>query len=272
MFPENFLSPIPRHGLPHSSFVYSAPLRAPSPLLLSLPVAPARVEGTYANSVWNASILLADKIASEEIEVRGKRVLELGCGLGLPGIVAASKGAQLVVLSDFDDARMLHDLEQGVAEALPARGDAQSRVRVVGHTWGTPIEPLLAASPAGYDLVLVSDCVWHPSLHAPLVHTLVALLAAAACPPSAVVAFSCGFHTGRHVVRDFLAQVRAAGLEPTSEDGWGEVSVEGERKAWSWEEDRPREDLKRGMTRSLLEEKQEERNRWTLVGLLRLKR
>ncbi|GAA5924388.1 hypothetical protein JCM1841_001686 [Sporobolomyces salmonicolor] len=268
MFPENFLSPTPRHGLPNSSFVYSAPLRAPSPLLFSLPVPPARVEGTYANSVWNASILLADKIASEEIDVRGKTVLELGCGLGLPGISAASKGAQLVVLSDFDDARMLHDLEQAVAEALPPTPAAHSRVKVVPHTWGTSLEPLLTASPA-YDLVLVSDCVWHPALHAPLVRTVAALVAAC---PAAVVAFSCGFHTGRHVVREFLAQVRAAGLEPTSADGWEEVSVEGERKPWRWEDERPREDQRGGTGPLLQEEKQEERNRWTLVGLLRLKR
>lgn len=59
------------------------------------------VDNTYAEFVWNASVILADLIVCEDIQVTGKKVLELGCGAGLPGIVAARKGAELV--SDVGD-------------------------------------------------------------------------------------------------------------------------------------------------------------------------
>ncbi|GAA5938087.1 hypothetical protein JCM10213_000828 [Rhodosporidiobolus nylandii] len=203
---ENYLSPTPSHGIPGHPFLYSAPLRAPSPLLFSLPVPPPKSRDKHASVVWNASILLADKIASEEIVVEGKRVLEVGCGLGLPGIVAARKGASKVVLSDFDDEKMLLDTAHAVEEALPS--SVQQRIEVAGHTWGTSIEPLRRAS-SSYDLILVADCVWETTLHAPLIRTLSALLAAC---PSAVIHFAAGFHTGRAVIAAFLAAAEEVGI------------------------------------------------------------
>ena len=98
MFPSNYLSPIPRQGIPGHSFTYVSPLSAPSPLLLSIPLPPLRYRDKHASYVWNASIVLADMIANEEIQVEGKRVLELGAGVALPGIVAAFKGARTVRL------------------------------------------------------------------------------------------------------------------------------------------------------------------------------
>lgn len=96
MFPSNYLSPVPRHGLPGHSFTYFSPLSSPSPLLLSIPIPPVRIVDKHASYVWNASIILTDMIANEEIEVKGKRVLELGSGVGLLGCVAAYKDAELV--------------------------------------------------------------------------------------------------------------------------------------------------------------------------------
>lgn len=98
-FPENYLSCSPSHGAPGHSFVWLSPLRAPSPLLLELPVPPARSRDKHAGTVWNAAIVLADKIAANEIDVRGRKVVELGAGLALPGIVAARKGADKVPCS-----------------------------------------------------------------------------------------------------------------------------------------------------------------------------
>lgn len=100
-FPHNYLSTSPAHGVPGQHFLYAAPLRSPSPILLDLPIPAPKSRERYAGYVWNASVLLADKIAGGEIAVEGKTVLELGCGLGLPGIVAARTGAKQVRSSRY---------------------------------------------------------------------------------------------------------------------------------------------------------------------------
>lgn len=50
----------------------------------------------YGVVLWPAAIALAHEIATRAAEFRGKTVLELGAGTGLPGIVAASLGATVV--------------------------------------------------------------------------------------------------------------------------------------------------------------------------------
>lgn len=56
----------------------------------------------YGAVLWPAALGLAHEIAARAAEFRGRRVLELGAGTGLPGIVAAALGAR-VVLSDRSD-------------------------------------------------------------------------------------------------------------------------------------------------------------------------
>ena len=62
----------------------------------------------YGVALWPSSIALAHEVASRAEEMRGARVLELGAGTGLPGIVAASLGAR-VVQTDRDALAMLLD-------------------------------------------------------------------------------------------------------------------------------------------------------------------
>ncbi len=50
----------------------------------------------YGVALWPAAIALAHEVASRGDAFRGRRVLELGAGTGLPGIVAASFGGQVV--------------------------------------------------------------------------------------------------------------------------------------------------------------------------------
>lgn len=50
----------------------------------------------YGVALWPAAIALAHDLAARAGELRGRRVLELGAGTGLPGLVAASCGARVV--------------------------------------------------------------------------------------------------------------------------------------------------------------------------------
>lgn len=49
----------------------------------------------YGVALWPAAIALAHDVASRAEGLRGRQVLELGAGTGLPGIVAASLGARV---------------------------------------------------------------------------------------------------------------------------------------------------------------------------------
>src|SRR5690606_15160036 len=50
----------------------------------------------YGGALWPSAIALAHEIAARAAEFRGRSVLELGAGTGLPGIVAASLGARMI--------------------------------------------------------------------------------------------------------------------------------------------------------------------------------
>ncbi|KAM0750066.1 hypothetical protein T439DRAFT_326035 [Meredithblackwellia eburnea MCA 4105] len=262
-FPSNYLDPIPRHGLPLQLFEYLTPLRAPSPLNVKITIPRESVKEKYSHFVWNAGIMLADRVACGEIDVRGKRVLELGAGVGLPGVVAVKRGARKVVLSDFEDDKMKQDLQHSVAEALEEdTAEVQSRASLCMHTWGTDTSKLKRAGP--YDLILMADVIWESSSHAALLKTLHSLLSSS---PQATVHFACGYHTGRQVVRSFFENTKQQGFEVLTGEGeqgnglW-ETSVEGDRRRWMWESGRLEEWEQT--------ESQEERNRWVLEGVIKL--
>ena len=58
--------------------------------------------GEYGCVIWPSADALARIIANNESFFAASRVLELGCGPGLPGIVAAKCGSR-VFLSDLKD-------------------------------------------------------------------------------------------------------------------------------------------------------------------------
>ncbi|KAJ7516512.1 hypothetical protein O6H91_22G060900 [Diphasiastrum complanatum] len=65
---------------------------------------PGKYEGGL--KVWEGAIDLVDTLRREiqdgQLSFRGKRVLELGCGHGLPGIFACTKGASVAHFQDFN--------------------------------------------------------------------------------------------------------------------------------------------------------------------------
>lgn len=56
----------------------------------------------YGLMLWPASIALAHEIANHAQALRGARVLELGAGTGVPGIVASSLGARMTQTDKHD--------------------------------------------------------------------------------------------------------------------------------------------------------------------------
>lgn len=70
----------------------------------NLDLVPGKYEGGL--KLWESSLDLVNTLKREiqdgQLSFRGKRVLELGCGNGLPGIFACLKGASTVHFQDFN--------------------------------------------------------------------------------------------------------------------------------------------------------------------------
>jgi predicted nicotinamide N-methyase len=56
----------------------------------------------YWATLWPAALLLAEEVAAWPTAATPLDILEIGCGLGLVGIIAAARGHR-VTLSDYDD-------------------------------------------------------------------------------------------------------------------------------------------------------------------------
>jgi predicted nicotinamide N-methyase len=87
--------------------------------------------------VWRGALLLADCVVHRSTALRGSTVLELGCGCGLTGLVAASFASH-VVLTDAP-VRVLHNARHNVAlnRALP-----RGKVDVRRLDWFDHLDPL----------------------------------------------------------------------------------------------------------------------------------
>lgn len=105
----------------------------------------------YGVALWPAAIALAHEIASRAEVFRARRVLELGSGTGLPGIVAASLGGR-VVQTDR------HEVPMSVCKRNGERNGAQAiEYRLADWThWDD----------AGrYDWILGSDILYGETMH-----------------------------------------------------------------------------------------------------------
>lgn len=106
----------------------------------------------YGIVLWPAAIALAHALAARA--VAGLRVLELGAGTGLPGLVAAALGARVV---QTDRQRLvLHVCRQNAA-----RND----VTAIEHR---EADWTAWTDDARYDLIIGSDILYAEGLHAPL--------------------------------------------------------------------------------------------------------
>jgi predicted nicotinamide N-methyase len=153
----------------------------------------------YWATPWPSGAVLAGALADDPPPA-GARVLELGCGLGLPSIVAARAGAHVLATDGSSDAvafaahsMALNDLEGDVAQVdWAAQGDA-----------------LAARGP--WDVVLAADVLYlkaNVDLALDLVPRLVA--------PGGEVRLADPRRAG---TRDFLAAARARFSVTTREDG-----------------------------------------------------
>ena len=112
----------------------------------------------YWAVLWRSGVALAREL--DGIELRGRRVVELGCGLAVPSIAAARAGAE--ALATDSDAEAL-ELVARNAEA----NDARVETAVVDWT-----EPDALVARAPFDIVLAADVLYERASVAPLLSLL----------------------------------------------------------------------------------------------------
>jgi len=146
-------------------------------------VSRVRAEGHELTSGWNTSRILADWLMENSDIYRGRRVLELGAGAGLPSIVIAAAGASSTVITDYPDRPLLENLEYNVECNLPGREDVEVEVSAAsdphtvshpqGYVWGAKSTHLLGNGKGKereredegekFSLMLLSDVVFNHS-------------------------------------------------------------------------------------------------------------
>ena len=151
-------------------------------------IEPQEVRLPYGVSLWPSAIALAHDIAGRA-DFRGRSVLELGAGTGLPGIVAASLRAS-VVQTDRDELALLLCRRNG------ERNGIRAEYRIADWTaWDDPER---------YDWIIGSDVLYGESLHPHLRRIFEASLAAG----------------GRVLLADPHRSVSLKLLEAMEADGW----------------------------------------------------
>jgi predicted nicotinamide N-methyase len=115
------------------------------------------VELPYWGKIWEASILLAAYLIAQPV-VPGRQILEIGTGLGVSGLFAASCGHD-VTLSDHKEEIIRFIRANTLLNNL-------GNVPVIGVDWTQP------ASNQLYDWIVGSEVVYHRSTYDSLVQFL----------------------------------------------------------------------------------------------------
>ena len=152
----------------------------------------------YWSVLWRSGLALARELAGEDL--RGRRVVELGCGLGLPSLAAARAGAQVLATDAYEEPLEL------LARNAEANGLA---VETAVADWYWP-EELVEGAP--FDIVVAADVLYLEVAVGAFLELLPRLA------PEARLA-----DPGRAGVRDFLARAAARWKVTSSADGVVEI-------------------------------------------------
>jgi predicted nicotinamide N-methyase len=160
--------------------------------LLSLPADDPAVKDEqipYWAELWPSAIALGEFLSENTALTFGKNICEIGCGLGLPGIVAG-KSASQVILSDYLPEPLwlaAHNWKQNHSKPC--------ETRLLDWRTDTPAVP--------FDLVLASDVAYERRMFEPLLNALKRLIA-----PGGTVILS---EPDRHFARDFFNGLESHG-------------------------------------------------------------
>lgn len=101
----------------------------------------------------------------------GKRILEIGCGTALPGILAAKIGAKVIL----SDSCSLPNALKHVNRCCAANNlEPGQDIDIIGLTWGLLLKSVFDIGPLDY--IIASDCFYDPSVFEDILVTISFLL------------------------------------------------------------------------------------------------
>eukprot|EP00418_Pyrodinium_bahamense_P001961 CAMPEP_0179022988 /NCGR_PEP_ID=MMETSP0796-20121207/6698_1 /TAXON_ID=73915 /ORGANISM="Pyrodinium bahamense, Strain pbaha01" /LENGTH=306 /DNA_ID=CAMNT_0020718885 /DNA_START=103 /DNA_END=1023 /DNA_ORIENTATION=+ len=119
-------------------------------------------------AVWPAAAFLGQFLVNCPSFVRGKSVVELGCGVGVPGICAAVAGAREVLFTDLD-VEALNLARRNVADSGITCPVSFAEVDwSAEETWPKPLPPC--------DVIIAADILFFQDVHKDLIRFCDALL------------------------------------------------------------------------------------------------
>ncbi|XP_026330188.1 protein-lysine methyltransferase METTL21D-like [Hyposmocoma kahamanoa] len=132
-----------------------------------------KLEGDVNCVVWDASLVLAkylETMCQHRADfLSGLKVLELGSGLGVVGLTAATLGAQ-VTLSDLPETLPL--LRLNINENKTKISSMGGYAIAESLIWGDNTSEILKEE---FDMVVLADCVYYEEALEPLIETLKSL-------------------------------------------------------------------------------------------------
>ena len=198
---------------------------------------PNRYEGGL--KTWECSLDLILYLSENRSLFRGKRVFELGCGTGLPGIYACKMGAEWLGFQDYNAECLTRGVmvnlvlncfmdegevkgavedgdgvyfETGVDLGLLQVGDRETKFGFFGGGWDSfpaHLESTLPDLKNNVDLILTSETIYSSASHAPLLNNIKFLLSKAGV---ALVAAKNFYFGCSGTMNEFLDAVNKDGL------------------------------------------------------------
>lgn len=252
IFPDDITN---QHGDIDHSVIYLSPRFGEIKLELADPKGDDNRK-LFSHFLWNSGLQLAELIEEGgEWDVKGKKVLELGAGTGLSGLVAAKSGAESVIITDYPAPEVVANIKKNIEENLSegmriGKEGSPATCLVEGHEWGKLLkdDSFVQGHKGSFDIILVADCLWMPWQHKALMRSIAWFL-----NPGGKAWVVSGFHTGREKMAGFYGAklLVEQGLEVES---IVERDPEGHEREWVT--DRGFEDVT-------------ERKRWLVISVLR---
>nr|XP_014435724.1 methyltransferase-like protein 23 isoform X1 [Pelodiscus sinensis] len=112
------------------------------------------LDSQYGMYVWPCAVVLAQYLWFHRRMLPSKRILEIGAGVSLPGIVAAKCGAEVILTDTEELPQCLENCERS------CQINNLLGIHIIGLTWGQ-ISPNLLSLPE-IDIILASDVFFEP--------------------------------------------------------------------------------------------------------------